>query len=95
MKREQIIEILQDKIELSLTSNYKSVYIDGLDKCADAILALPLDVPSDEEIRYRATLHAGVPSDDPDIYGSDARKVYNECIRIGQWARGEIIERNK
>lgn len=40
--REQIIGILIDKLEMSLTGNYKSAYIDGLEPAADEILALPL-----------------------------------------------------
>ena len=81
MKREQIIEILQDKIELSLTSNYKSVYIDGLDKCADAILALPLDVPSDAQITIPEYCENQI----------EAR----EFIEGAKWMRDEIINRNK
>lgn len=37
---EQLKEIIDNKIELSLTGNYKSVYIDGVDKCIDEITAL-------------------------------------------------------
>lgn len=40
MTKEQIINILREKIELSLSHNYKSVYIDGIDGAADAILGL-------------------------------------------------------
>lgn len=32
--KEKIIEILKKDIELSLTGNYKSAYIDGIDKAA-------------------------------------------------------------
>lgn len=36
----EIIEILNKKIELSLTGHYKSAYIDGIDNAADEILKL-------------------------------------------------------
>ena len=41
MKREQIIEILE---------RYEKMPFSRPSECADAILALPLDVPGDEEI---------------------------------------------
>ncbi len=42
---------------------------------------------SDEEIHYRATLHAGVSSDDSEAYGSEAYNLMNECIAIAKWVR--------
>ena len=35
--KEKILEIIQDKVELSLSGNYKSVYIDGADNAAKEI----------------------------------------------------------
>ena len=40
MLHDDIVDILRQQIELSLTDNYKSVYIDGFDKCADEIIKL-------------------------------------------------------
>ena len=35
--KDQIEKILEDKIELSLSNNYKSVYIDGVDNASQAV----------------------------------------------------------
>jgi hypothetical protein len=37
---EKILEIINNKIELSLNSNYQSAYIDGKDNAAEEITAL-------------------------------------------------------
>jgi len=54
MNKEAILEILNDKIELSLSENYKSVYIDGLDNAAAEIAALdnPVIEKQDEIIKH-------------------------------------------
>lgn len=84
-RKEKIIEILQmvDKYHYCLDSD--------IERHADAILALPLDAPSDKEIKDE--IFANNPVSDGDlewIYG----------FRQGQFSgakmmRDEIIKRNK
>ena len=86
MKRQQIVEIL---------SEYLNVEEDGTHRyIADAILAIPLDVPSDEDISTTAYDYCmfeggeeGEPEADPETY-RHFRDGMN-CMR------DEIIKRNK
>ena len=54
--RDKLIEILTKEIELSLTDDYKGIYIDGIYKAADAIIISIIDkygdiiYPSMEEV---------------------------------------------
>lgn len=85
MTREQIIEILK----LSFAG-----YVDGyFELVADQILALPLDVPSDEEINKvsidyctQPCFPEGEPELDPEAY----RQFRDGLI----WMRDEILKRN-
>jgi hypothetical protein len=76
MKREQIIEILMivDKYHYCLDSD--------IERYADAILALPIDIPSEEEIKNQF---------------SDPRDEDYErwSINAAKWFREQVIERNQ
>jgi len=65
MKREQIIEILRQKLyideEYDTRKDKNQYWIEGIDECADAIIALPLNVPSDEEIKDYAQRNFNLP----------------------------------
>ena len=85
MKREQIKQILVDNFD---RWGYCQEFFD---MSADAILALPLDLPSDQEIKDEIFANNPVSDGDPEwIYG----------FRQGQFSgakmmREEIIKRNK
>ena len=86
MKREQIIEILENMWEI-----LKKEGGFNINEVADAILALPLDLPSDQEIKDEIFANNPVSDGDPEwIYG----------FRQGQFSgsrmmRDEIIKRNQ
>jgi len=93
MKREQIIEILRQKLyideEYDTRKDKNQYWIEGIDECADAILALPLDVPSDEEIENKiSTIFRREALTTIDYYSTG----FNEGTI---WMREEIIKRNK
>ena len=82
-RREQIIEILKKGFASDSTKSYVNI--------ANEILALPLDLPSDEEIVRQA--HKDYPY--YDIGWNDTtmkRQLWLECAK---WMRDEIIKRNK
>ena len=87
MKREQIIETLKNPHWFFFGKLFESDF----EQIADAILALPLDLPSDEEIKDEIFANNPVSDGDPEwIYG----------FRQGQFSgakmmRDEIIKRNK
>lgn len=90
MKREQIIEILERFITES--EDYPDCILSyNFSRVADAILALPLDVPTDQEIKDEIFANNPVLDGDPEwIYG----------FRQGQFSgakmmRNEIIKRNR
>lgn len=89
MKREQIIGIL--KSYRIWFGDAMAIHEDAFNNLADEILALPLDVPSDEEIKDKIFANDPVSDSDPEwIYG----------FRQGQFTgakmmRDEIIKRNK
>jgi hypothetical protein len=92
-REEKILEILKNKIELSLTDNYKSVYIDGLEKTTEEIASLPFDVPTLSDINDLADTNA-IRED------SNGQKHINEDYSEGftdgaEWAISEILKRNK
>ena len=97
-RREQIIEILRP---LQYNSGEKKLHKDNeINMIADEILALPLNVPSNEEIINIVSLNTVVSRNDREIYGThfgvgeDNREIYDECIKMTQWVRDEIIRRN-
>jgi hypothetical protein len=77
MKREQIIEILKEYMDMEW------------EECADAILALPIDVPTEEEIKNYFTKE----------HFHYEKGRYTKCdkdrIFGAKWAINEIIKRNK
>ena len=93
MKREQIKQILIDNFN---TWGYTQEFFD---LSADAILALPLDVPSDEEIAKKIQLFR---KNKLDGYGNMSigrlqlgeLEWSNLVLDISKWMRDEIIKRN-
>ena len=78
-RKEQIIEILQmvDKYHYCLDSD--------IERNADAILALPLNVPSDEEIMQKYP-----------FFDEDIDLISNLDNQEGaKWMKEEIIKRNQ
>lgn len=99
MKREQIIHALYtqkvigniDLMELLEKAGYKDCSISAIiDRITDAILALPLDVPSDEELYEWAGYCAGNTTEN-----HDKRIVYQAALVLGaKWMKNGIIKRN-
>ena len=87
MKREQIIEILETWDDYVLGGDIN-------DDIADAILALPLDVPSDEEV-MEESLNGHISLSDHKwmSWFNDAEQ--DTFIQGAKWMRDEIIKRNK
>ena len=91
-RREQIIKIMDD---------YRSETCYGISSSdislvADAILALPLDVPSDEEIMETIWEETDVSLSLKDKEENTvAYAMYLEIIRWAIWMKEEIIKRNK
>ena len=69
--------------------------LNAMDKYAEEFYKSKLaeKLPSDQEIKYRASLHAGVPCDDPEMHGSHYKEIYDECIRMGQWVKEYVINK--
>ena len=81
MKREQIIETLKNPHWFFFGKLFESDF----EQIADAILALPLDVPSDEEIMQKYP-----------FFDEDIDLVSNLDNQEGaKWMKDEIIKRNK
>ena len=92
MKREQIIEILEKVKFRSDCVTYETI--------ADAILALPLDVPSDEEIAeriqaFRKNKLSGYGNMSIGRLQLGELEWSNLVLDICKWMRDEIIKRNK
>lgn len=90
MKGEQIKRILTDNFNAwGFTQEF-------FDLSADAILALPLDVPSDEEIENYLWEEIHVPLSEHDrLNNTLPYKIYKETFLWMRWMRDEIIKRNK
>ena len=85
MKREQIIGILE---------KYDIDEYHWKNEIADEICALPLDVPSEKEIKAKSFEYSGVL--DGDMRIMDIKLWMRTDFRQGaQWAMDEIIKRNK
>ena len=80
MTREQIMRIFKDY----------SVTHGGLTELADAILALPIDVPGDEEIENKAN---GIAN--PESKKDFERGEWMGVKEGARWAIDEIIKRNR
>jgi hypothetical protein len=87
MEREQIIEILETWDDYVLGGDIN-------DDIADAILAIPLDVPSDEEV-MEESLNGHISLSDHKwmSWFNDAEQ--DTFIQGAKWMRDEIIKRNK
>lgn len=87
MKREQIIEILGTWDDYVLGGDIN-------DDIADAILAIPLDVPSDEEVMEESLKgHISLSDHKWMSWFNDAEQ--DIFIQGAKWMRDEIIKRNK
>jgi hypothetical protein len=92
-KRDKIIEILQQYVDFSMYSAEKNI----LNAIADAILAIPIEVPTDGEIekassklKYEGFVH--------ELH--ELKEKYLIFTKWGfskgaKWAINEIIKRNK
>jgi hypothetical protein len=80
MTREQIMRIFKDY----------SVTHGGLTELADAILALPIDVPGDKEIEKKAN---GIAN--PKSQREFERGEWMGVKEGARWMRDEIIKRNR
>lgn len=92
-RKEQIIEILNKTLYIGEEYDTRPLIqywlLSLLERSADVILALPLDVPSDKELddeafsrRYQKNNEFDAMYADAFIYGAD-------------WMKNEIIKRNK
>lgn len=93
MKRKQIIKIMQKGFEEMACREASKSELNYFKESADAILALPLDVPSDEEIKKTALDYA------PVYYLAETNDDVNDQIReevedLLKDLRDEIIKRN-
>jgi len=103
MKREQIIEILEKYKDIESwyffgqESEHKAlINLASPENIADEILALPLDVPSDEEMMETIWEETDVSLSLKDKEENTvAYAMYLEIIRWAIWMREEIINRNK
>ena len=87
MKREQIIEILETWDDYVLGGDIN-------DDIADAILALPLDVPSEDEV-VEESLNGHISLFDRgwmSYFNDSERGIF---IQGATWMKEEIIKRNK
>lgn len=92
-RREQIIEILKTWDDYVLGGDIN-------DDIADAILAIPLDVPSDEEIANKIQV---IRKNKLNGYGNVSigrlqlgeLEWMNLVLEVTSWMRDEIIKRNK
>ena len=98
MKREQIIEIL--KSYRIWFGDAMAIHEDAFNNLADEILALPLDVPSDEEIAeriqaFRKNKLSGYGNMSIGRLQLGELEWSNLVLDICKWMRDEIIKRNK
>ena len=96
MKIEQIKE-LKGMISQAVADDRmsQSCAVEIMDKI-DAILALPLDVPSDDWIENELWENINIPLSEQDrLINTDAYKQYKETFLWMRWMREEIIKRNK
>lgn len=90
MKREQIIEIQKNQWKFN-----NPHWLINYEKIADAILAIPLDVPSDEETEEILWEEISIPLSEQDrLNNTAAYKQYKETFLWMRWMRDEIIKRN-
>ena len=90
-KREQIIEILKNHIDFAYDNYGKVVNSNDLEIIADAILALPLEIPSLKEQNEEANNYGELVKPD---YGVKENACL-DFVRGSEWMLLEIIKRNK
>jgi hypothetical protein len=91
MKREQIIKILSKELQ---DGNIEMCHI-NIEQLAEK-LALPLNVPSDDELEKTLWEEIAIPLSEKDSENNtDAYKQYKETFLWMRWVRDEIIKRNK
>lgn len=96
MKREQIIEFAKKHIYIEYKKAGFGTYqeLGGLEEFANAVLALPLDLPSDEEIDEFGNKER-IEDFMPETLKLHIKKK-NECrIEGARWAIDKIIKRNQ
>ena len=97
MKREQIIEIL--KSYRIWFGDAMAIHEDAFNNIADEILALPLDVPSDEESQtHMIAMNLFQHKDEfgEDVWDEGKLHWAIQGYKIAsKWMRDEIIKRNK
>ena len=87
MKREQIADIAARYYPLPIKSGKDIIKMDNwCDEFADAIMALPLDVPRDEEIKRQINKTHFKPE--------CSEFIKNNSFAYVKWAIAEIIKRN-
>jgi len=106
MKREQIIEILEKYKDIECwyffgqESEHKAlINLASPENIADEILALPLDVPSDDEVKkhmIEMNLYQHLDEFDNDVWDEGKLHWAIQGYKIAaKWMRDEIIKRNK
>jgi len=96
MTREQIIEILKNPHWFLNGKLFESDF----ERIVDAILAIPLDVPSDEEIAekiqaFRKNKLSGYGNVSIGRLQLGELEWMNLVLEVTSWMRDEIIKRNK
>lgn len=95
MKRKQIIEILKThQTPMAGHSWLLGIGNGDFEKVADAILALPLEVPSDGEIKKEIFKR----TTEPVPYTGKSyipKPIFRFMEEISEWIKDEIIKRNK
>ena len=92
-KREQILEILE-KIGTPISFEDVNSQTFWLEEAADEILALPLEVPSDEEIINAENDYGKKHQEDQ--FGYSIYDITSFAFRQGaMWMRDEIIKLNQ
>ncbi len=90
MKREQIIKILNESIGLYQGKDITEI--------ADEIIALPIDVPSEEELEPYFTYKKPYIEDEQEnsktYFAFSADELYAVKL-FWRWMKQQIIERNK
>ena len=94
MTKSQIIEILQQYVDFT---EYERGQVNNrlYNAIADAILALPIDVPTEEEANDESDRYGKLAEDNgiPD-YGV-GENASLDFVRGTNWMKDEIIKRNK
>lgn len=106
-RKEKIIEILKSNIHLSfiedeltgsdhpaMTHKYHSE-LNGFEQSADAILSLPIEVPSEEELNKWVNEDKKRLFDDEVWTAAELKERLIGRFEGAKWAINEIIERNK